>query len=68
MTGRVLLARRAALLVVVNERAEPAARRLVVDGRPIDVPVAARGASLVLVERPSGKTIVATSTKAAAQL
>lgn len=61
VTGRVLLAPRAALLTVVNERPEPASRRLVVDGRPVDVAVGARGASLVLVERPSGKTLATTA-------
>jgi len=67
ITGRVLLAPKAALLAVVNERPEPATRRLMVDGRPIDVAVGARGASLVLVDRPSGKPIVTTATPAPPQ-
>ncbi|MBX3261458.1 MAG: cellulase family glycosylhydrolase [Labilithrix sp.] len=64
IAGRVLYAPRAALLTVVNERPEPASRRLVVDGRPIDVAVGARGASLLLVERPGGRTIVSTAPSA----
>ena len=63
VAARVLLAPRAALLVVVNERPEPASRRLVVDGRSIDVPVAARGSSLLVVERASGKVLASTSTR-----
>jgi hypothetical protein len=61
VAGRVLLAPRTALLAVVNERTEPASRRLLVDGRPVDVPVAARSSSLMLVDRASGKTVAATT-------
>jgi hypothetical protein len=58
VVSRVLLAPRAALLAVVNERPEAASRRLIVDGRAIDVPVAARSSTMLVVERPSGKPLV----------
>jgi hypothetical protein len=57
VAGRVLLAPKVALLVAVNERAEAATRRLFVDGRPIDLPVRALGASVMLVDRRTGKPI-----------
>ncbi|HSO32407.1 MAG TPA: hypothetical protein VLT33_07825, partial [Labilithrix sp.] len=60
LAARALLAPRAALLVVVNERPEPAVRRVVADGHPFDVPVAALGARLVLVDRASARVVVAT--------
>jgi hypothetical protein len=61
IAGRVLLAPKVALLVAVNERPEPAKRRLVVDGRSIDLHVGARGATLSLVARSSGKVLASTS-------
>ncbi len=67
VAGRVLLAPKAALLAVVNERAEPATRRLVVDGRPIDVPVGARASTLMLVGRPSGKLLASTASRSSTQ-
>jgi hypothetical protein len=60
VAGRVLLAPKAALVTVINERPEAATRKLLVDGRPLAVGVAARGARLVLVERPSGKILAST--------
>jgi hypothetical protein len=48
---RTLVGPRASLVVVVNERPEPAVRRVLADGKAIDVPVAALGARLVLVDR-----------------
>lgn len=59
VVGRALLTPRIALLVVVNERAENATRRLIVDGRPIEVAVNAKSARLILVERGSGKQLAA---------
>lgn len=51
LAARTLVAPRAALVVVVNERPEPAVRRVMVDGHGFDVPVAALASRLVLVER-----------------
>ena len=51
VASRTLVAPRACLVVVVNERPERAVRRVVADGRPFDVPVAALGARLVLIDR-----------------
>jgi hypothetical protein len=59
VAGRVLLAPKTALLVAVNERPEPATRRLVVDGHAIDLRVGARGATVMLVERLRGKPLAA---------
>jgi hypothetical protein len=59
VVGRVLVTPKVALLVAVNERAENATRRLVVDGRPIEVAVNAKSARLILVERGSGKQLAA---------
>lgn len=60
LATRVLVAPRAALVVVVNERPEAAKRPVTVEGRRFDVPVAAFGARLVLVERKSGRILAAT--------
>ena len=51
VAARTLVAPRAALVVVVNERPERAVRRVVADGRVFDVPVGALGARLVLIDR-----------------
>jgi hypothetical protein len=51
VAARTLVAPRIGLVVVVNERPERAVRRVLVDGRTFDVPVAALGARLVLVDR-----------------
>jgi hypothetical protein len=50
------------MLVAVNERPEPAKRRLSVDGRFVELPVPARGAVIAFVERPSG-TILSITTR-----
>lgn len=60
VAARVLVAPRVALVTVVNERAEPASRRVVVDGRTFGVPVRAFGARLALIDRASGDVVVAT--------
>jgi len=56
---RVLEAPRATFVAVVNETPEKAARRVVVAGRPLSVPVDALRARLVLFDK-QGKVIVAT--------
>lgn len=61
LAARVLGAPRAALVVVVNERPVASTRRVVVDGKALDVPVRALGARLALVERRTGRVIAATS-------
>ena len=60
VAARVLLAPRAALIVCVNETADEAVRRISVDGLPVDVPVRACGARMVLVRRGSGEVLAAT--------
>jgi hypothetical protein len=57
VAGRVLLAPKTALAVAVNERPEPATRKLLVDGRALDLPVRARGAAMALVDRATGKIL-----------
>lgn len=54
VAARVLLAPRVAMIVVVNERAEAARRKVFVDGRSIEVNVDAKRTSVLLVDRPSG--------------
>jgi hypothetical protein len=61
---RVLLAPRAALVACVNESPAPARRRVVVDGRPVVIPVAALRSRLVLLERGTGKVLAATAGEA----
>jgi hypothetical protein len=61
VAARTLVAPRALLLVVVNERPEPAVRRLVADGKAFDVPVAALGTRLVVVERGGGGRVLAST-------
>jgi hypothetical protein len=60
VAARALVGPRAVLVVVVNERPEPAVRRVNADGRWFDVPVSALGARLVLVERGSGRIAATT--------
>ncbi len=60
VAARVLVAPRAALVAVINERAEPASRRIIVDGRAYAVPVRAYGARLALVDRATGDVVVTT--------
>jgi hypothetical protein len=60
VAARVLEAPRAFLVVCVNETPAPARRRVRVEGRAHDVPVAALRARLVLLERGTGKVLAAT--------
>ena len=60
LPARALVAPRAVLVVVVNERSERSVRRVTADGKAFDVPVAALGARLVLVERGSGRLVAST--------
>jgi hypothetical protein len=64
VAARVLLAVRAALVVCVNETPEDTRRRVRVDAASLDVPVRAYGARLCLVERNTGKVLVATAGEA----
>ena len=59
VVGRVLTTPTRALLVVINEKAEPATRRLRVDGRAIDVRVGPGGSAMLLLDRRTGKTLIA---------
>ena len=60
VAARALTAPRATLVTVVNERPERAVRRVRVGGAALDVPVAALGARLVVVERATGKIVAST--------
>ena len=56
---RVLLAPRAALVVVVNETPEPAIRQVTVSGKPLTLTVPPEDARLFLVDRSTGAVLVA---------
>lgn len=58
VAGRALTTSKVALLIAVNERAESATRRLMVDGRAFDLAVPPRRARVLLVDRKTGRTIV----------
>jgi hypothetical protein len=58
--ARLLVAPRAVLAVCVNETPVAARRRLVVEGRPFEVPVEAFRSRLALFERATGKVLAAT--------
>jgi hypothetical protein len=60
VAARLLVAPRAILVVCVNETPSSARRRLIVEGRAVDIPVEAFRSRLVLFERGTGKVIVAT--------
>ena len=60
VAARALVAPRAVLLTVINERPERAVRRVSADGRGFDVPVGPLGARLVVVERGSGRIVAST--------
>ena len=68
VAGRVLLAARHALVVLVNERPEAAARSVLVDGHPVQMHVGAQGTTLGLVERATGKLVLSTAVPATPQL
>ncbi len=61
---RVLRAPRAVLVACVNETPTPVRRPVVVDGRPVVIPVAALRSRLVLLERGTGKVLAATAGEA----
>lgn len=61
VAARVLTAPRAALVACINERPEPAVRRVAVDGITLEVPVAALGARLVFAERRTARVLAATA-------
>jgi hypothetical protein len=58
--SRVLLAPKAALVVVVNERPDATVREVNVLGKTLHVPVRALGIRLVLVDRASGRIVAST--------
>jgi hypothetical protein len=60
VTTRVLVAPKAALVVLANERPSDARRRVRVGRKIYEVPVAAYGARLVLIERSTGRVLVVT--------
>jgi hypothetical protein len=60
VVARVLEAPKAFLAVCVNETAEDATRRVTIEGRPLDIPVLAGRARLVLVERGTGQVLAST--------
>jgi hypothetical protein len=60
VAARVLAAPRALLAVCVNETSEDARRRLRIEGRDVEVPVAAGRARLVVFERGTGRVVAAT--------
>ncbi len=64
VAARVLLAPKAALVVCVNETPADAVREVSVDGHRMGIPVLAQRARLVLVERGTGRVIVATEGEA----
>jgi hypothetical protein len=54
VVGRVLTTATRALLVCVNERPSPAKRKLLVDGKTIELDVRPRGVRMVLLNRKTG--------------
>lgn len=68
VAGRVLLAAHHALVILVNERPEAAARTVVVDGRAIEFHVGAKATTLGLIERATGKLVLSTAVRATPQL
>jgi hypothetical protein len=60
VAARALTAPRATLITVVNERPERAVRRVRVGAATLEVPVAALGARLVVVERATGRVVAST--------
>ena len=60
VAARALVAPRSVLMVVVNERPERTVRRVTADSRAFELPVAALGARLALVERGTGRVLAST--------
>jgi hypothetical protein len=61
VSARVLLAPKSVLVVCVNETPSAARRRVLVEGRAVDIPVEALRSRLVLFERGTGKVVAATA-------
>jgi hypothetical protein len=60
VAARVLVAPKVVLVACVNETPAPARRRVLVEGKPVEIPVDAFRSRLVLFERPTGKVLAAT--------
>ena len=60
VAARLLVAPKAVLAVCVNETPAAARRRVLVEGRPVEIPVEALRSRLVLFEKGTGKVIAAT--------
>jgi hypothetical protein len=60
VAARVLVAPKAILVACVNETPAAVRRRVFVEGRPVDVPVAAFRSRLALFERGTGRVLAAT--------
>jgi hypothetical protein len=60
VAARVLVAPKAVLVACVNETPTPARRRVVLEGKPVEIPVEAFRSRLVLFERGTGKVLAAT--------
>jgi hypothetical protein len=60
VAARVLVAPKAVLVTCVNETPSAARRSVVVEGRPVAIPVPAFRSRLVLFERGTGKVLAAT--------
>ena len=60
LATRLLRAPRAWLAICVNETSQDAHRRLVVEGRPFDIPVLAGRTRLALIESGSARLIAST--------
>ena len=60
VAARVLVAPKAVLVACVNETPSASRRRVVVEGRPVEVPVEPLRSRLVLFERSSGRVVAAT--------
>jgi hypothetical protein len=60
VAARVLIAPKAVLVVCVNEGPSAVRRRVVVEGRPVEIPVEAFRSRLVLFARGTGRVLAAT--------
>jgi hypothetical protein len=60
VAARLLVAPKAVLVVCMNETPSSARRRVVVEGRPVEIPVEPFRSRLVLLERGGGRVLAAT--------
>ena len=60
VAARVLVAPKAILVACVNETPSAARRRVIVEGKPVEIPVEALRSRLALFERGTGRVIAAT--------